>query len=236
MQNGKLYLIPVPLSEGAEKLSYTIVHHDIINSIGEYVVENEKTARKFLKAAGLTIPQSELIIHDYGKHTRDKMDYNKVFANVSKGKDIGLMSEAGCPAVADPGSDVVMEAHKRGVQVVPLVGPSSILLALMGSGFNGQKFTFHGYLPIDKSERTKKIKELEAQSMREKMTQIFIETPFRNNQLLTEVLRVGKPSSKLCVAANLTADNEFIMTKTIAEWKSSIIDLHKIPAIFLLFV
>ncbi|MGN0003985.1 MAG: SAM-dependent methyltransferase [Sphingobacterium composti] len=236
MQNGKLYLIPVPLSEGAEKLSYTIVHHDIINSIGEYVVENEKTARKFLKAAGLTIPQSELIIHDYGKHTRDKMDYNKVFANVSKGKDIGLMSEAGCPAVADPGSDVVMEAHKRGVQVVPLVGPSSILLALMGSGFNGQKFTFHGYLPIDKSERTKKIKELEAQSMREKMTQIFIETPFRNNQLLTEVLRVGKPSSKLCVAANLTAENEFIMTKTIAEWKSSIIDLHKIPAIFLLFV
>lgn len=235
MQQGKLYLIPVPLSEGAEPLSYTLVHHDIINKIDEYVVENEKTARKFLKAAGLTIPQSQLTIHDYGKHARDKMDYNKVFANVMKGKDLGLMSEAGCPAVADPGSDVVMEAHRRGIQVIPMVGPSSILLALMGSGFNGQKFTFHGYLPIDKGDRSKKIKDLENQSLREKVTQIFIETPFRNNQLLTELLRIGKPSTKLCIAANLTAKDEIILTKTIAEWKSTTIDLHKIPAIFLLF-
>lgn len=236
MQKGKLYLIPVPLSEGAEKLSYTLIHHDIINTIDEYVVENEKTARKFLKAAGLTIPQSQLIIHDYGKHTRDKMDYNTVFANISKGKDIGLMSEAGCPAVADPGSDVVMEAHRRGIQVVPMVGPSSILLALMGSGFNGQKFTFHGYLPIDKGERTKNIKDLENQSLREKMTQIFIETPFRNNQLLAELIRTGKPSTRLCIAANLTSPQEFIKTKSIAEWKNTAIDLHKIPAIFLMFV
>lgn len=235
MQNGKLYLIPVPLAEGAEKSSYTILHHDIINKIDEYVVENEKTARKFLKTAGLTIPQSQLIIHDYGKHKREKLNYNEIFANVKKGKDIGLMSEAGCPGVADPGADVVYEAHKRGVQVVPLVGPSSILLALMASGFNGQKFTFHGYLPIDKGDRSKKIKDLEAQSSRERVTQIFIETPFRNNQLLAEVLRVGKAQTKLCIAANLTAADEFVQTKTIAEWQKTTIDLHKIPAIFLLF-
>ena len=234
-KKGKLYLIPVPLAEGAEKSSYTILHHNIINNIKEYVVENEKTARKFLRVAGISIPQSELIIHDYGKHTRDKMDYNKVFANINKGQDVGLMSEAGCPAVADPGSDVVMEAHRRGVQVVPMVGPSSILLALMGSGFNGQKFTFHGYLPIDKGDRTKKIKDLESQSARESVTQIFIETPFRNNQLFAELLRVSKPSTKICVAANLTADNEFITTKSVAEWKKTTLELHKIPAIFLLF-
>lgn len=235
MQKGKLYLIPVPLSEGAEKLSYTLVHHDIINKIDEYVVENEKTARKFLKAAGLTIPQSQLLIHDYGKHIREKMDYNQVFANVLKGKDIGLMSEAGCPGVADPGADVVLEAHKRGIQVIPMVGPSSILLALMASGFNGQKFTFHGYLPIDKGDRSKKIKDLEQQSGREKLTQLFIETPFRNNQLLAELLRVCKPQTKLCIAANLTAPDEIVWTKSIAEWKQTKIELHKIPAIFLLF-
>lgn len=235
MQKGKLYLIPVPLSEGAEPLSYTLVHDDIINKIDEYVVENEKTARKFLKAAGLRIPQSQLIIHDYGKHTRDKMDYGQIFANVLKGKDLGLMSEAGCPAVADPGSDIVMEAHRRGIQVVPMVGPSSILLALMGSGFNGQKFTFHGYLPIDKGDRSKKIKDLESQSLREKITQIFIETPFRNNQLIAELLRVAKPTTRLCVAANLTSAEEIILTKTVSEWKKTSIDLHKIPTIFLLF-
>ena len=236
MQKGKLYLIPVPLSEGAENLSYTLIHHDIINKIDQYVVENEKTARKFLKAAGIKIPQSELVIHDYGKHTREKMDYNEVFSCIAKGKDLGLMSEAGCPAVADPGSDVVMEAHKRGIQVVPMVGPSSILLALMGSGFNGQKFTFHGYLPIDKGDRSKKIKELESQSLHQKMTQIFIETPFRNNQLFSELLRVLKPNTKLCIAANLTGPQEFIKTKSVQQWKAdTTIDLHKIPAIFLLF-
>ena len=235
MQKGKLYLIPVPLAEGAENLSYTLVHHDIINKIDVYVVENEKTARRFLKAAGLIIPQKELIIHDYGKHVREKMDYTKVFAHVNKGKDLGLMSEAGCPAVADPGSDIVMQAHQRGIQVVPMVGPSSILLALMGSGFNGQKFTFHGYLPIDKGDRSKKIKEIENQSLREKMTQIFIETPFRNNQLMAELLRIGKPSTKICIAANLTSPQQIVQTKTIADWKKSTIDLHKVPSIFLMF-
>lgn len=235
MQKGRLYLIPVPLAEGAENSSYTLIHHDIINSIDEYVVENEKTARRFLKSAGLTISQHDLIIHDYGKHTREKMDYNHVFANVLKGKDLGLMSEAGCPGVADPGADIVAEAHKRGIRVIPMVGPSSILLALMASGFNGQKFTFHGYLPIDKTDRSKRIKDLESQSMRDKSTQIFIETPFRNNQLLVELLRIAKPSTKLCIAANLTGEDEFIQTRTVGAWKNITVDLHKIPAIFLLF-
>ncbi|MFD2554037.1 SAM-dependent methyltransferase [Sphingobacterium tabacisoli] len=235
MEKGKLYLIPVPLADGAERASYTPLHHDVIAKISEYIVENEKTARKFLKTAGLTVPQSELIIHDFGKHAREKMDYNQVFANVLKGKDVGLMSEAGCPGVADPGADIVAEAHRRNIQVVPLVGPSSILLALMASGFNGQKFTFHGYLPIDKSDRSRKIKELEAQSRREKITQIFIETPFRNNQLFEELLKVGKPETKLCVAVNLTAPDEFVESRTIANWQSHKLELHKIPAIFLLF-
>lgn len=235
MQKGKLFLIPVPLAEGAERASYTLLHQDTIQHIREYVVENEKTARKFLKAAGIKTPQNELIIHDYGKHSREKIDYNRVFANVSKGHDIGLMSEAGCPGVADPGSDVVLEAHRRGVQVVPLVGPSSILLALMASGFNGQKFTFHGYLPIDKGERSRKIKELETQSRKENCTQIFIETPFRNNQLLAELLRTCQASTRLCIGLNLTAADEIVQTKTIKEWRSISLDMHKIPAIFLLF-
>lgn len=235
MQKGKLFLIPVPLAEGAERASYTLLHQDTIQHIREYVVENEKTARKFLKAAGIQTPQNDLIIHDYGKHAREKIDYNRVFANVSKGHDIGLMSEAGCPGVADPGSDVVLEAHRRGVQVVPLVGPSSILLALMASGFNGQKFTFHGYLPIDKGERSRKIKELETQSRKENCTQIFIETPFRNNQLLAELLRTCQASTRLCIGLNLTAADEIVQTKTIKEWRSISLDMHKIPAIFLLF-
>lgn len=234
MNKGKLYLIPVPLAEGTEKMSQPAIYLDIINSIDEYVVENEKTARRFLRAAGLSIPQDQLTIHNYGKHDRDNLDFDTVFAGVIHGKDLGLMSEAGCPGVADPGAEVVAEAHKRGVQVVPVVGPSSILLALMASGFNGQKFAFHGYLPIDKTARKKKIKELEVQSKQEGMTQIFIETPFRNNQLLEELKRFAKPTTKLCVAVNLTAATERILSKSIEEWNKESIDLHKIPAIFLL--
>ncbi|WFB63589.1 SAM-dependent methyltransferase [Sphingobacterium sp. WM] len=235
MAKGNLFLLPVPLAEHAEKASYTLLHLDIINNIKEYVVENEKTARKFLKEAGLKIPQSELIIHDYGKHSREKINYNNVFKAVQQGSDIGLMSEAGCPGVADPGADVVFEAHKRGIKVIPLVGPSSILLGLMASGFNGQNFSFKGYLPIDKADRTRSIKELEHLSQKEKSTQIFIETPFRNNQMLAELLKSCKPQTKLCVACNVTAADEYIRTQTIEEWKKTTIDLHKKPCIFLLF-
>lgn len=235
MEKGSLYLIPVPLAEDAAKASYTFLHQDIINSIQEYVVENEKTARKFLKEAGLKRPQSELIIHDYGKHQREKVDYQKLFSSALQGRDIGLMSEAGCPAIADPGSEVVAEAHKRGIRVIPMVGPNSILLSLMASGFNGQQFSFYGYLPIDKGARTKRLKELEQQSQREKATQIFIETPFRNNQLLTDLLKSCKPQTQLCIACNITGSDEYIVTKTLAKWKDEKIDLHKKPCIFLLY-
>ena len=164
MANGILYLIPVPLSEDAAFQSFTPYLVETINSLDEYIVENEKTARKFLKLAGLKIPQSALKIHDYGKHARDKGNMNDFFDGLTQGKNVGLMSEAGCPGVADPGASIVARAHQLGIKVVPLVGPSSILLALMASGFSGQKFAFHGYLPIDKIERAKEIKSLELQS------------------------------------------------------------------------
>lgn len=233
---GILYLMPVPLAENAEGKSYTLFHRELINQIDEYIVENEKTARRFLKQAGLKIPQNDLKIHDYGKHKRDKIDYNRIFKSITEGKDLGLMSEAGCPGVADPGADIVSEAHKRGIKVVPLVGPSSILLALMASGFNGQKFAFHGYLPIDKSERTKKIKDLELQSQKEQQTQLFIETPFRNNSLFDDLIKNCKPKTRICVACNLTASEEWVLTLSVSEWKNQKTDLHKKPTIFLMYV
>ncbi|MBE9586115.1 SAM-dependent methyltransferase [Mucilaginibacter sp. JRF] len=234
MPAGTLYLIPVPLADDAAAKSFTPYLVDTINSIKEYIVENEKTARRFLKEAGLKTPQSELIIHDYGKHNRDKLN-NDFFKGLLAGNDVGLMSEAGCPGVADPGAEIVAEAHRKGIKVIPLVGPSSILLALMASGFNGQSFTFHGYLPIDKVQRSKRIKELEAQAERFKQTQLFIETPFRNNQLLEEILKSGNPKTQLCIACNITAADEMIATKTLADWKKQPPDLHKRPTIFLLF-
>ncbi|MGJ1363320.1 SAM-dependent methyltransferase [Sphingobacterium spiritivorum] len=235
MSKGILYLLPVPLSDDAAMASYTPYLQETINTLDEYIVENEKTARKFLKQAGLSIPQQQLIIHDYGKHHRDQGNKQEFFKGLMSGKNVGLMSEAGCPGVADPGADIVAEAHNKGIKVVPLVGPSSILLALMASGFSGQKFAFQGYLPIDKSDRNRKIKDLEAQAYRDKQTQIFIETPFRNNTLFAELLKVCKPQTKICVACNLTAQDEFVLTLTVDQWKKRKDDFHKKPAIFLLY-
>ncbi len=233
MQNGTLYLIPVPLAEEASNKTFTPYLVDTINQIDTYIVENSKTARRFLKEAGLKMPQKDLIVHDYGKHNRT--DLGQFFNELKAGKDVGLMSEAGCPGIADPGADIVAEAHKRGIKVVPLVGPSSILLALMASGFNGQSFTFWGYLPIDKEQRTKRIKDLDLSASRYKQTQIFIETPFRNNQMLEEVLKSCKPNTQLCIASNLTGANEFIKTQSVYNWRKEKIDLHKQPTIFLLY-
>jgi 16S rRNA (cytidine1402-2'-O)-methyltransferase len=151
------------------------------------------------------------------------------------GNDVGLMSEAGCPGVADPGADIVNKAHQLGIKVVPLVGPSAVLLALMASGFNGQSFTFHGYLPIDKAERSRKIKELENIALKNHQTQLFIETPFRNNPMLEEILRTAASQTRLCIACNITGADEFIQTKTIAAWRKQVPDLHKKPTIFLLY-
>jgi len=232
MQNGTLYLIPVPLAEEAAHKTFTPYLVDTINQIDTYIVENSKTARRFLKEAGLKTPQKDLIVHDYGKHNRDNL--GQFFNELKAGKDVGLMSEAGCPGVADPGADIVAEAHKRGIKVVPLVGPSSILLALMASGFNGQSFAFWGYLPIDKEQRAKRIKDLELSASRYKQTQIFIETPFRNNQLFEEVLKSCKPNTQICVASNLTSEEEYIKTQNVNNWRKEEIDLHKKPTIFLM--
>lgn len=234
MSLGSLYLIPVPLAEQASAKSFTPYLLDTINQIDEYIVENSKTARRFLKEAGLKIPQNELIIHDYGKHSRDG-DIRDFFKGLLAGKNVGLMSEAGCPGVADPGADIVALAHEKGIKVIPLVGPSSILLALMASGFSGQSFCFHGYLPIDKGQRANKLKELESIAEKHHQTQLFIETPFRNNAMLEEILRSCKPETKLCIACDLTAETEFVQTKRVREWKLNIPELHKRPAIFLLY-
>jgi len=234
MEKGTLFLIPVPLAEQAAHKSFTSFLGETINSLSTFIVENEKTARKFLKEAGIKIPQSDLTIHDYGKHKRND-SMVPYFKELMTGKDVGLMSEAGCPGVADPGADVILEAHKRGIKVVPLVGPSSILLALMASGFNGQSFTFNGYLPIDKLERGKRIKELEQLAQQKKQTQIFIETPFRNNHLFEDILKNTAAQTLLCVACNLTGEDEYVKSMSIGQWRQERIDLHKKPTIFLIY-
>lgn len=234
MQKGTLYLIPVPLAENAAQKSFTPFLVDTINAIKTYIVENEKTARRFLKEAGLKTPQSELLIHDYGKHKRGN-SLVPFFKELMSGIDVGLMSEAGCPGVADPGADIVAEAHKRGIKVVPLVGPNSMIQAIMASGFNGQSFAFHGYLPIDKAERAKRIKDLESLSLKNKQTQLFMETPFRNNHLLDDVLKNCHGSTQLCIASNINAEDEFIKTQAVGAWRQEKIDLHKKPTVFLLF-
>lgn len=234
MSKGTLYLIPVPLAEEAANASYTPFLIETINTIKEYIVENEKTARKFLKQAGLKIPQSDLLMHDYGKHARGNYQQEAFFKGLLAGNDVGLMSEAGCPGIADPGAEIVAQAHRLGIKVRPLVGPNSMMLALMASGLNGQSFVFHGYLPIDKAARAKKLKDLELQGQKQKQTQLFMETPFRNMQLLKDVLSVCSSSTTLCVACNITAPDEQIISDTIAGWRKRNVDLHKKPAIFLM--
>lgn len=233
MPKGTLFLLPVPLADDSADRVLTGYQQDLINNIRTYIVENEKTARFWLKAMKIKIPQSDLNIYVYGKHS-EKADIAYYFRELEEGHDVALMSEAGCPAVADPGSEVVAEAHLRGIKVTPLVGPSSIILALMASGFNGQNFSFHGYLPIDKAQRSKRIKELENLVDRNNQTQIFIETPFRNNQILEEVLKTCSAKTRLCVAVNVTGKDEIIISQPVEKWRKQKNDFHKKPAIFLI--
>ncbi len=234
MKKGTLFLIPVPLADDAAHKSFTPFLVDTVNSINTYIVENEKTARRFLKEAGLKTPQSELLIHDYGKHKRGS-SLVPFFKELNEGASVGLMSEAGCPGVADPGADIVAEAHRRNIKVVPLVGPNAMLQALMASGFSGQSYAFSGYLPIDKGERSKRIKDLEQLSQRYRQTQLFMETPFRNNQLLEEVLKNCQPNTQLCIACNINGADEFIKTLPISLWRKEKVDLHKKPTVFLIY-
>ncbi|HLV24405.1 MAG TPA: SAM-dependent methyltransferase [Moheibacter sp.] len=229
----KLYLIPSLLGNDDAQRSLPDYNLTIMNSIRIFVVENEKSARKFIKTVLPKKKQSELEIYILDKNTSEEELYEltQLFKTT---EPIGIISEAGLPAVADPGGRLVALAHKNNVQVVPLVGPSSILLALMASGMNGQQFMFHGYLPIDKLERKKTIQKLEADSRRNNCTQIFMETPYRNNQLLEDLIKFCQPSTSVCIAAHLTMEDEFILTQSIKDWAKKKTDFHKKPAIFLL--
>lgn len=226
-----VYLIPVPLSEDAAT-TIPISVSEAILECKVFFAENIRTARRFFKKINpaIVIDDYEWIPFSNGDESAKKIFVEKI----KFGTTIGIVSEAGCPGIADPGQDLIAIAHEKGAVVKPLVGPSSILLALMASGLNGQRFSFHGYLPIDANERSKKIKELEAQSKRTGSTQIFIETPYRNNQLLDAILQHAQPSSRLCIAADLTSSSEFIATKTLTNWKKEKPDLHKRPVIFCL--
>ena len=230
---GKIYLIPTPLGEDA---LHTIPPYviEIIHGLDTFIVERAKTARYFIKATTPPYPLSSVTVFEIDEHAQS-IDFQEIIKILNTGKNIGVMSEAGCPGVADPGAIVVDWAHKNGFEVMPLVGPSSILLALMGSGFNGQSFQFHGYLSAKRGEIAKDLKRLEDMVNRTKQTQIFIETPYRNKALIEAALTTLQPNTKLCIAADLTTLPQYLVTKSIAEWKKTDIpDLHKRPAIFLI--
>ncbi len=239
---GKLYLIPTTLTDlsnpdslkdfsAMDVLPQTVKR--AIELIDHYIVENEKTARKSIKAVFPEKKQPDLKISLLNKHT-DVADHQKMLAPCLEGFQVGLLSEAGCPGVADPGAAIVKIAHENGIQVIPLVGPSSILLALMASGMNGQSFAFNGYLPIDKSEKRQALKNLEKLSSDKNQSQIFMETPYRNNKFLEDMLQTLQPNTSLCVACDITLPTEYIKTFSVAIWKKTKVDLHNRPCIFII--
>ncbi|MFN8145471.1 MAG: SAM-dependent methyltransferase [Bacteroidia bacterium] len=229
---GTLYLIPTFLSEdNADVLTASGLK--IVHQLKEFIVENEKTARRFLKSISSPFAQSEFQFQTLNEHT-SKEEINSLLQPLIEGRNIGLMSEAGAPGVADPGSNLVQLAHSKGIRVHPLIGPSSVLLSLMASGLNGQSFLFHGYLPREASLRKQKIKELEKDTWKKNQTQIFIETPYRNQALLADILGQCTDETLLCIAVNLSSPTELIMTKKISAWKIKSPDLNKKPCIFLL--
>jgi 16S rRNA (cytidine1402-2'-O)-methyltransferase len=226
-----IYLVPCVLEETATQ-TIPLYIIDAVKNCQVIFAENERTARRFLKSIC-----KEIVIDDYEWFTIHKAEEEQISTfkqKITAGKNIAIISEAGCPGIADPGQILIAVAQQMNAVIKPLVGPSSILLALMASGMNGQQFEFVGYLPIDNNERIKSIKELEAASAKNNSTKVFIETPYRNNQLIETVLKTCKPSTKFCIAAELTGTNEFIKTKTVADWKKEKTDFHKKPVIFLL--
>lgn len=228
-----LYLIPTPLVDDGPVTWLSADDVALLNSLTNFVVENERTARRFLRKAGYTQNFDNVTLHLIDTHAKleDIQNYLKA---AKEGHNIGLMSEAGCPAVADPGAEVVTIAHRMNINVSPMIGPSSLLMSLMASGLSGQSFTFHGYLPIEKPNRAGKLKAIEKLSVQHKQTQLFIETPYRNNQMLETIIESCSPQTLLCIACNVTDENEFIKTKTLAQWAKQRPDLHKKPTVFLL--
>jgi len=230
---GKLYLIPTTLGNNEPLEVLPISVKKIIEQVDHFIVENEKSARRFIKKISPRKSQASLHIYVLDKFTDELESFNYLDA-CSKGFSIGLMSEAGVPAIADPGASIVYLAHKKNIKVVPLVGPSSITMAMMSSGLNGQNFAFNGYLPIDKAERKKSIKQLEKLSSDKDQSQLFIETPYRNEKMMTDLLQTLSPNTQLCVAVDITLSTEFIKTQSVQDWKKEKVELHKRPAIFIL--
>jgi 16S rRNA (cytidine1402-2'-O)-methyltransferase len=231
---GTLYLIPVPLGPSAPQESLTPGVLATIRPLGHFVVEQAKTARAFLKAAGTDKPLQELELKELNEHTKSDA-LSDLLAPLRAGLDVGLLSEAGCPAVADPGANLVALAQQENIRVVPLIGPSSLLLALMASGLNGQRFAFQGYLPAKEAERTKALHDLESESRKRSQTQIFIETPYRNRAMFDAILATCQPGTRLTVATDLTQPGETIRTQTIQHWKKQTPpDIERRPSVFLL--
>lgn len=228
----RIYLIPSIIAAETQELVISPQTKKVISLVDHYLVENVRTARRFISSLKVR-EVSDLHFEIFNKHSKER-EVEELVSPLGLGKSIGLISEAGCPAIADPGNLVVQWAHRNDVKVVPLSGPSSIFLALMASGLNGQNFEFHGYLPIDKSLRIKKIKSLETESKKSGKTQIFMETPYRNEALIAALLKCCRTDTKICIASNLTADDEMVSTKTVAEWKGKFPEPRKVPAIFLM--
>mgnify|MGYP000446619482 CR=1 FL=1 len=230
---GNLYLIPCTLGDTPPLEVLPLLVKKAVEHIDHYIVEHEKNARRFIKSIDSKKSQPELVIQEINKFT-DAGEIPQMLDACLKGFDMGVISDAGCPGIADPGAAVVEQAHQKGIKVVPLVGPSSILLAMMASGFNGQNFAFNGYLPIDKGERKAAIKRLEKISLEYDQSQSFIETPYRNNQLLEALVSALHRDTKICVACDITLPSEYIKTTTAEEWKKIKVDLHKKPTLFII--
>lgn len=229
-----LYLIPVTLGETEIRNVLPDYNHDVIVGIKHFIVENIRSARRFLKKVEKSIDIDELTFYELNRHT-DRKIIGEYLKPLEQGQAVGIISEAGCPAIADPGADVVAIAQSRGFKVVPLVGPSSIIMSLMASGFNGQSFAFNGYLPVDVAGRVKALKKLENKVYNEDQSQIFIETPYRNSKMLETMLSALRPNTKICVAAGITTEQEFIVTKTVEKWKKGPMpDFEKVPCVFLI--
>ncbi len=234
MAHGTLYLIPTPLGEGPLQAVIPPDVRALAARLDTFIVEHPKTARAFLKQVDTATPLQQLTLMELSEHTKPD-ELETLIAPLLASKDVGLISEAGCPAVADPGANLVHLAHRKGIRVVPLVGPSSIMLALMASGLNGQRFAFHGYLPVDKAERKKKLQELEVAARSRDETQIFIETPYRNRALMEAIVESCNGETELCVASEITTAAERIETRPLAQWKKALPEIDKQPAVFLLY-
>jgi len=228
-----IYLIPTTLGDSdINRVIPQNIHH-LASHLHYFIVEDLRNARRYLKKLDKSINIDELTFFELNKHTRST-EVETFLSPIKKGESIGIISEAGCPGVADPGADIVKIAHKKNIKVIPLVGPSSILLSLMASGMNGQNFAFAGYIPIKKPERVKRLRQLEKRSQVENQTQIFIEAPYRNDKLLADILSTCAPETRVCVACDITLKTEYIVTKTVAQWRKAVPEIHKRPTIFLL--